>query len=230
MKLKNLFYLLVAMTLVFAACEKGTDDTDKKPDTEQPGDENPGDENPGDDQPGDEPEDKEPILTLTSEAVMEFTAEGGTGEILYTLENVKEGVNVTATCEATWVTDIAVAEKVTFAVAANEGEAREAVVVVAYDTKKFEVAVKQTAKEVVDDTVSVVSAVATEGTSNGDMNYHSVAFKLSNNDTIAIEFRTDDNNYLTLGEYTDSWSDYAGNGGTIPGYVNYAFKNGESIG
>lgn len=77
--------------------------------------------------------------------------------------------------------------------------------------------------------ISVVSAVAVEGTPGGDMNYHTVSFTLSNNDVIEIEYRTDDKNYLTLGQYTDSWSNWAGNGGTVPGYVGYARKNGTAV-
>ena len=87
-----------------------------------------------------------PVLTLTSEATMEFTAEGGAGEIAYTLENPQEGVTVTATCAAEWVADVAVGEKVAFAVAANDvTEPRETKIVVAYGDLSFEVVVKQAA-------------------------------------------------------------------------------------
>lgn len=96
--------------------------------------------------PEPKPEVKEPVLTLTSNATLEFTAEGGEGTITYTLENAVEGVNLTAECTAEWVSNVTVAENVTFVVAANEGEARETKVVVKYDTKSFEVAVKQAAK------------------------------------------------------------------------------------
>ena len=98
------------------------------------------------DEPEKPEEPKEPVLTLTSEATLEFEAEGGNGEITYTLENPAEGVELEATCEADWVTNLTVGEKVTFTVAANEGEARETKVVVAYDEQSFEVAVKQAKK------------------------------------------------------------------------------------
>ena len=120
MKLRNLFYLLLALPLVFAACTE--DDTDSKPVV------------------------KDPVLTITSNAIMQFAAEGGVGEITYTLENAKESVQLTAECVAEWVTDITVGEKITFAVAANEGEARDAKITVKYDTESFEVAVMQNAK------------------------------------------------------------------------------------
>ena len=77
-----------------------------------------------------------------------------------------------------------------------------------------------------DDAVVVTSAKATPGTKNGDMNYHYVEFALSNGDTVGAEFRTDGKNYLTLGGYTDSYSNWTG--GFFPGYINYAYKNGVS--
>lgn len=120
MKLRNLFYLLLALPLVFAACAE--DETDPTPVV------------------------KDPVLTITSNAIMQFAAEGGVGEITYTLENAKESVQLTAECVAEWVTDITVGEKITFAVAANEGEARDAKITVKYDTESFEVAVMQNAK------------------------------------------------------------------------------------
>ena len=120
MKLKNLFYMLLALPLVFAACEP----------TEEP-----------------TPEVKEPKLTLTSFDEINFEAIGGQGEIKYTLENAVEGVELTATCEAAWVADVTVGETVTFTVAANEEtEGRETMVVVAYGELSFEVAVKQAGK------------------------------------------------------------------------------------
>lgn len=124
MKLKNLFYLLLAMPLAFAACNE----------TEEP-------------QPQPEPE-KKPTLTLTSDATMEFEAAGGEGVITYTLENAVEGTNLEATCEADWVLDLTTDETVTFAVAENEAEeARETKVKVAYGELNFEVTVKQEGKK-----------------------------------------------------------------------------------
>ena len=129
--MRKLFYLLLAMPLVFAACE----------DPEQ-----------GVDQPADKEYAAE--LTLTSEATLEFEAEGGEGVITYTAQMVEvtrespaPQPEVEATCEADWVTDLAVAEDITFTVVANEAEARETKVVVTYSDKSFEVAVKQAAKQ-----------------------------------------------------------------------------------
>ncbi|MBR3827524.1 MAG: BACON domain-containing protein [Alistipes sp.] len=126
MKLRNLFYLLLALPLVFAACEEGSGDTDKAPEYKAE-------------------------LKLTSESTMEFPAEGGDGEISFTAEMVEvtrmsEQPMPKAECDADWVTDLAVGEKVTFKVAANEGDARETKVVVTYDTESFEVVIKQAKK------------------------------------------------------------------------------------
>ena len=118
--MKKLFYLLLALPFVVASCEK-------KEEPAAPV--------------------KDPVLTLTSEATMEFTAEGDEGTITYTLQNAKEGVELTATCEANWVSTPVVGDTITFTVAANDGDARETKIVVAYDALSFEVAVKQAAKQ-----------------------------------------------------------------------------------
>lgn len=118
--MKKLFYLLLALPLAFAACEP------------EPA-------------PTPEPDVKEPVLTTYQESI-DFNAEGGEGTITYAVENAVEGTTVAATCEAKWVSDITVAETITFTVAANEGEARETKVVVTYGELKNEVAVKQAAK------------------------------------------------------------------------------------
>ena len=120
MKIKNLFYLLLALPLAFAACEETPSEVEK-------------------------PVEKNPVLTLTSDAVLNFEAEGGEAEITYTLENAVEGTELTVACEADWVEAVA-GDKVRVTVAANDGEAREAKVVVAYGDLNFEVAVKQAAK------------------------------------------------------------------------------------
>ena len=97
--MKKLFYLLLALPLVMVACD---------PDNPEPTPE-----------PEPKPEVKDPVLTLTSAATLDFTAEGGNGTITYTLENAVEGTELEATCEAEWVSNVAVAENVTFVVAAN---------------------------------------------------------------------------------------------------------------
>ena len=119
MKIKNLFYLLLALPLVFAACNE-TPDVPPTPEAK-------------------------PSLTLTSDAVLNFGAEGGEAAITYNLQNPVEGTELTVACEADWVEAVA-GDKVRVTVAANDGEAREAKIVVAYGDLNFEVAVKQAAK------------------------------------------------------------------------------------
>ena len=119
--MKKLFYLLLALPLAFVACEEpeqGVDDPVK-----------------------------DPVLNVT-ETTLNFEAQGGAGVINYSVENAVEGTEVEATCESDWVTDLAVAETITFNVAANEAEeAREATITVAYGELTKSVAVKQAAKE-----------------------------------------------------------------------------------
>lgn len=118
--MKKLFYLLLCMPFVFAACEP---------------------------EPAPEPA-VDPVLTLTSAATINIDAAGGTGEINYTLENAVEGTELTANCEAAWITNFTIGDSITFTVLANEGAAREAIINVAYSTKSFIVTVKQAAPEV----------------------------------------------------------------------------------
>lgn len=117
MKLRNLFYLLLAMPLFVAGCSEFGFGEPKK----------------------------EVALELTSEATLNFEAEGGQGTIAYNLKNAEAGAVPTATCAAQWVTNVTVGETVTFDVAANEGEARDTKVVVTYKDKYFEVTVNQKA-------------------------------------------------------------------------------------
>ena len=121
MKLRNLFFALLALPLAFVACEPEP--------TPEP-----------------EPQPQEVVLTLTSDAELSFTAAGGNGEIAYTLELNGQEAELTATSAAEWITDITVDTVITFVVEANEGEAREDKVTVAAGTKSFDVVVKQAAK------------------------------------------------------------------------------------
>lgn len=125
MKLRNLFYLLFALPLVFAACET-----------------------PGDDKTPEEPA----VATLTVKTdAKTFDAEGGSAIVSYTLENAPEGAVVSATCEANWVIELDVTpSSVMFDVKANDSEEpRETKVVISYEEQVFEVPVQQEGKEAV---------------------------------------------------------------------------------
>ena len=100
-----------------------------------------------------------PVLTLTSDATMPYTYEGGAGTITYTLEDPKPGVEVTATCAQEWITDITVGDQITFNVAANEAtEAREATIAVAYGDLGFNVTVVQEGDPAITFAAAVLSA------------------------------------------------------------------------
>lgn len=128
MRIKHLLYLLLALPLAFVACN----------DPEEPT--------------------AQPVITLTSEATMQFPAEGGEGVITYIGEIIGESNEVTgnfpvteyaveAYCDAEWVTDFAIGENIKFTVLANDGDARETEIDVKYGGKEaFKVVVKQAAK------------------------------------------------------------------------------------
>lgn len=122
--MKKLFFLLFALPL-FAACTETGNEPEPQP---QP-----------------EPE-KKAQLILTSDEVMNFKAEGGQGLIDYTLVNPQEGVEFASECEANWISDFVFGEDITFVVAENEGEAREAQIVITYAEASMEVTVKQAKK------------------------------------------------------------------------------------
>ena len=98
---------------------------------------------------------------LTSDNEVEFSAEGGKGTITYNYtlhEDVGEDgpladreTNVEIACDAEWIeveATLPVDQDIPFTVAANDGEAREATIVVKYMSETvFEVKVKQAAKQ-----------------------------------------------------------------------------------
>ena len=118
--MKKLFYLVLALPLVFAACTEQPDDT---------------------------PTQKEYTLEVTSAKVMEFTAEGGEGLIEWTINEVTRFSPVpeplpTFVTEAEWIA-LDAENLGAFTVAENDGEAREAVIRVEYLDQVEEVTVKQ---------------------------------------------------------------------------------------
>jgi hypothetical protein len=119
--MKKLFFLLFALPL-FAACTETGNEPEPQP---QP-----------------EPE-KKAQLILTSDEVMNFSAEGGQGLIDYTLVNAKEGVEFASECEADWISDFVFGEDITFVVAENEGEARTGKVTITDGNKSVDVTINQ---------------------------------------------------------------------------------------
>lgn len=113
----------------------------------------------------DKPEDKpakEYAFELKSETTMEFPADGGEGVIEWALNEVTRYEPVpealpTFYTEAAWIT-LDAENLGAFAVAANEGEAREAVINIEYKEQKFAVTVKQAAVTVEDPKVAFAAA------------------------------------------------------------------------
>ena len=125
--MKKFFYLLLALPLVFAACE---------PDAPV--------------NPGNDDNSKVYALEITSNDVMRFSAEGGDGVITWEFKEVTRlspmpEPEPAFTTEAQWITLDAV-NLGAFTVAANDGEARESKIVVTYLEQTEEVVVKQEAK------------------------------------------------------------------------------------
>ncbi len=113
------------------------------------------------DKPADKPA-KEYAFELKSETTMEFPAEGGEGVIEWALNEVTRYEPVpealpTFYTEAAWIT-LDAENLGAFAVAANEGEAREAVINIEYKEQKFAVTVKQAAVTVEDTKVAFAAA------------------------------------------------------------------------
>ena len=140
MKLTRLFIFVAvaAITMAFVACEKDRPNT-----------------------PVDTP--KEYTLEVTSPEVMEFPTEGGVGAIEWALNEVTRASIVPApsptfTTEAEWIT-LNTPEFAKFTVAANEGEAREATIVITYGEQAKSVTIKQDGLAVEDPAVAFAEAV-----------------------------------------------------------------------
>lgn len=175
---------------------------------------------------------KDPVLTLTSEATMEFTSAGGTGEITYTLENPIGTAEVTASVSAeaaSWITDVVVNQNnVTFVVAQNSDEAREGVITVAYATQSFTVTVKQA--ENLDPTIAIESrTVISVPTAGGDYTFR---YSLKNaSDAVSVQV-TADVEWITIGEIgeeTVTYSVDANNGSAREGHITATYGNSTGV-
>ena len=165
--MKKLFYLLLCLPLAFASCDTLF---------------------PEEDQPV-----KSYVFTLTSEATLNFGAEGGNGVITFALnESTRSAAapQVEATCDATWVSDLKVADTVTFVVAANDGDARETKVVVTYGDQSLEVTVKQEAKGVEPQPEYVLDVELAAA-----FRYPSAEYEIAEN-AFALVFADDAENYI----------------------------------
>ena len=185
--MKKLFYLLLALPLVFAACNE-------TPDT---------------------PVQKEYTLEVTSAKVMEFTAEGGEGLIEWTINEVTRYEPVpeplpTFVTEAEWIT-LSTETLGAFTVAANEGEAREAVIRIEFLDQVEEVTVKQ------DGTINFEAAIFEcdfeEGSGDAPANFFVV---LSDNGTSEDGGVKANSTYYCIDLYAHNYDDMSDGFVTIP--------------
>ncbi|MEE1148175.1 MAG: BACON domain-containing protein [Alistipes sp.] len=160
--MKKLFFLLTLSLLAFTACEKSQKEVDNA------------------------------VLNITSGELLNFEATGGKGTITYTLENAKKNALPTATSGAEWISDITVAQDITFNVAATDtSDERSAVIVVAYGEQSYTIHIRQVGDPYADWVVDV-EFVATA--LNGE--YYGTAYS------------TDPNYFAILSKNgTTGWSD-----------------------
>ncbi len=89
------------------------------------------------------PEEK-PVLQPVSTTSLNYSFFGDKGEVRYILEGVAEGNMPEATASEPWVTDIVVAETITFVVEQNSAAAaRSATLTVSYADQSFDVSISQ---------------------------------------------------------------------------------------
>ncbi|MBO7242125.1 MAG: BACON domain-containing protein [Alistipes sp.] len=133
--MRKLFSLLFSVSLIMVACNK-EDDSTQLPSGDS----------------------KEPILELTSDKIMTFTAEGGDAQITYNLTKGDEAFDsglmsqpspVSVKTDDEWIIinkDDSYYGVLLFSVAKNDtNEDREGLITVSYYSKSFEVVVKQSA-------------------------------------------------------------------------------------
>ena len=161
-------------------------------------------------------------------ATLEVTYEGGAQSVAFTIDNAIEGAEVAATCETSWISNLAIADGVmTFDVAANEGSLRQAIIVLSYGEYTFEYIVKQLPENYNPDlnyiAFSVVDTWADlkEGGHVWNVTFVEHDDLLGDMQTV-ISFYMEEANVhcLTAGSYSSA-------NGTIK--LNSAFQNGYSI-
>lgn len=104
--------------------------------------------------------------TLSATAPSQMPAEGGNGSFTYELKNPKDGISLTATAGANWITGVLVGdEEVTYTVTANESEeAREAVITLTYGDLTETVTISQAGKPAEGGPTEVVDVLTRETT------------------------------------------------------------------
>lgn len=223
--MKKLFCLLLALPLLFAACETNSDEPQNG--------------------------NKEASLKLTSDQTMEFDAKGGKGTIAFSYTpattnnstlNPTTGTLLSVACDADWISvgsevDVTLSN-ITFEVAANDTQsAREATIKASIKELSFEVLVKQAAAESGgnnddpgnDPKDEFVEGWAINGTMNDWVKSEATAMSEEGNYFVVkgLELTTEDNfNFI----FDGGVKSYGGNGkASDPDYVYEAKSWGSDI-
>lgn len=174
MKLRNLFYLLLALPLFAAGCSNDPDVQNVV------------------------------VLSSTLESdTLSFDTDGGVGVITYALTNAPKDAVVEATCEADWVTKLSVDTNIIFEVLPNDDAARSTEIVVSYENQSFAVKIEQTAQEYVKD-VSFTSALRVPLVGLYPDNYIYIIMTDEDAGTQFEAMLIGEENVLTAGVYDDT--------------------------
>lgn len=85
---------------------------------------------------------------LITTKIIKIGAEGGVGEVEYTIQQPVEDVALEATTSTEWITDIVTAETITFSVMANTTtEQRLGLITISYGAEEYTIGVQQSGKE-----------------------------------------------------------------------------------
>lgn len=119
--MRRLFALLSLACLAFVACEPIEPNTPNEPLT--------------------------PEITITPSGIVTMPAAGGSAELNYTIINPVEGVELEATADSEWITNLAIGEKLTFDVERNHSdEQRIGIVTLHYEgAEELSIAIQQSA-------------------------------------------------------------------------------------
>lgn len=223
--MKKLFYLLLALPLLFAACETNSDEPQNGS--------------------------KKASLELTSDQTMEFDAKGGEGTIAFSYTpattnnstlNPTTGTLLSVACDADWISvdsevDVTLSN-ITFEVATNDTQsAREATIKASIKELSFEVRVKQAAAESGgnnddpgnDPKDEFVEGWAINGTMNGWEKSEATAMSEEGNYFVVkgLELTAEDNfNFI----FDGGAKSYGGNGQAAePNYIYEAMSWGSNI-
>lgn len=160
-----------------------------------------------------QPTPPESVITLGS-TTMEVAAAEGEYSIDYTIENRTEQLLPTLHCEAKWIVDLeATHTSIRFGVAANNADAREAIISVSYNNSTSTISVKQAAYDnsqpfyITIETLSSTSCTTRIDATDAEMDYimylSSTSYFIESNIRTAEELFEDDKSAFLRGAMYD---------------------------